>query len=374
MSSAIFDPAMLTASPSPSPEPEEHDQNNGNASLDDATLDTAPPKEPQESIANRIERSWAVVLNTMCICVKTSPPPKPELLEEQELWLCDWNTAMADMTSVFERACAMQLHLSIGDADSVELNEGKLATKTLVKAAKAWKEKAEELALTARPARTEKVKAAEKSSEKGKGKEAEKEKEPSPVVTDMGQPHFGGRMTTSSVTQPAKMCMRCAVSGAKCILEDSNTRCNPCIKARKGCSFIAAKNKEHAPVPTKDKVAPPSKLTAPTVTTDAGTVPDAGESEVEIVGETTANEDVTGTGKTIMVQRAKCPAATHSGPVPKCPCLDLEAQLEEAWIESAQLQLRNAKLETEVAKYRETLVNLQQHTRAQESELLHMSN
>ncbi|KAG2108672.1 uncharacterized protein F5147DRAFT_773466 [Suillus discolor] len=374
MSSAIFDPAMLTASPSPSPEPEEHVQNNGDASLDDATLDTVPPKELQESVANQIERSWAVVLTTMDICVKTSPPPKPELLEEQESWLHDWNTAMADMTSVFERARALQLHLSIGDADSVELNEGKLAAKTLPKAVKAWKEKAEESALTAHPARTEKAKAVEKSPEKGKGKEAKKEKEPSPVVTDMGRLRFGGCMTTSSVTQPAEVCMRCAASGAKCVLEDSNARCNPCIKARKGCSFVAAKNKEHVFVPTKDKVVPPSKSTTPTVATDTGTVPDAGESEVEIVGETTADEDVAGTGKTIMVQCAKRPAAARSGPAPKRPRLDLEAQLEEARIESAQLRLRNAELETEVAKYREMLVDLRQHTHAQESELLHMSN
>ncbi|KAG2112654.1 uncharacterized protein F5147DRAFT_771200 [Suillus discolor] len=341
MSSAIFDPAMLTASPSPSPEPEECVQNNGDTSLDDATLDTAPPKEPQESVADRIEQSWAAVLTTMRVCVKTLPPPKPELLEEQESWFHDWNTAMADMTSVFEQACAVQLHLSIGDADSIELNEGKLAAKTLAKAVKAWKEKAEESALTARTAHAEKVKAVEKFSEKGKGKEKEtkKEKEPSPVVTDMGRPRFGGRMTASSVTQPAEACMRCAASGAKCVLEDSNTRCNPCIKARKGCSFVMAKNKERAPVLTKDKVVPPSKSTVPTVTTDTGTVPDAGESEVEIVSETTADEDVTGTGKTIMVQRAKRPAAAHSGPAPQRPRLDLEAQLEEAWIESVQLRL-----------------------------------
>ncbi|KAG2107748.1 uncharacterized protein F5147DRAFT_774199 [Suillus discolor] len=338
MSSAIFDPAMLTASPSPSPEPEECTQNNG-----DTTLDTVPPKEPQESIANWIERSWAVVLDTMHICMKMSPPPKPELLEEQESWLHDWNTAMADMTSVFKRACAMQLHVLIGDVDTIELNKGKLAAKTLAKAVKAWKEKAEESALTVHPTCAEKEKAAEKSksSEKGKGKEAEKDKEPSPI-------HFGGRMTATSVMQLAKECMWCAASGAKCVLEDSNARCNPCIKARKGCSFVAAKNKEHAPVLTKDKVAPSLKLSTPT----AATVPDAGESEVEIVGETTANEDVTG----------------------GAPSPHLEAQLEEVQIESAQLWLHNAELETEVAKYRETLVDLQQHTHVQESELLHMSN
>ncbi|KAG1802173.1 uncharacterized protein HD556DRAFT_1438208 [Suillus plorans] len=170
MSSTIFDPAMLTASPTPSPEPEEHPQHEGNTSLNDATLDDVSPKEPQESNVDQIEQSWAAVLNTMRIYVKMCPPLKPQLLEEQE-----------------------------SDSDAVELAEGKVAAKALTKAVQAWKEKVAESAVTAHPACAKKEKIAEepKATEKGKGKEVvgaiestEKatEDSTSPVVVDMGRP------------------------------------------------------------------------------------------------------------------------------------------------------------------------------------------
>lgn len=94
MSSVVFNPSMLTASPSPSPEPEECPQDGGDASTNDATLDDPAPKEPEESEANRVQRAWTAVLETMHACSKTHPPPKLELLEEQESWLRDWNAVM----------------------------------------------------------------------------------------------------------------------------------------------------------------------------------------------------------------------------------------------------------------------------------------
>ncbi|KAG2112336.1 uncharacterized protein F5147DRAFT_771399 [Suillus discolor] len=336
MSSIIFNPAMLTASPSPSPEPEERPQDSGDTSTNDATLDNTASKEPEESIVDQIDRAWAAVLNTMHVCIDTSPPSKPELLEEQESWLHDWNIAMSDMTSVFYRAHAVGMHLSLNDVDAVMLAEGKIAAWTLMRAVKTWKEKVEESAVTARPVRTEKGKAKEVvASKKTAEKATEKsgEKAPKPVLTDMGRLRLGGWMTATSVSRPA---------------ERSERKVRGCVKAQKGCSFVATKNKGCAPAVPKRKVPPSAQTTAP----------DASESEVEI----------------IVMQQPKWPLASTAEPVVKRPCLDADTELEEARAESTQLCAENAELHTRNDKYCLALLDMRQHTRTQESELLHMSN
>ncbi|KAG2106532.1 uncharacterized protein F5147DRAFT_653784 [Suillus discolor] len=237
MSSVIFNPAMLTASPSPSPKPEECPQVGGDVSTNDATLDDTALKEPEESDTGWIDRAWAVVLNTMHVCVDTSPPSKPELLEEQECWLRDWNTAMSDMTSVFDRARAAEMHLLLNDVDAVTLAEGKIAAWTLTRAVKMWKEKAEESTVTAHPARVEKGKAKEvvatkKTAEKATEKLGEKATEP--VLTNMGCPHLGGRMTATSVSRPAES----QAEGARAALKHArvvrlNKRRAPAVPKRK---------------------------------------------------------------------------------------------------------------------------------------------
>ncbi|KAG1795813.1 uncharacterized protein HD556DRAFT_1442135 [Suillus plorans] len=246
---------MLTASPSPSPKPEEHLQDGGDVSVDGATLDDTAPKEPQESDADHVERAWGTVLNTMHVCVKTSPPPKPELLEEQESWLCDWNVAMADMTAIYERARAIALHVSLNDLDAVTLAKGKTTARMLTKAVRSWKEKAEKTAVTACPARAEKGKAKEVAVTV-EAKEKVTEKAEAAVVTDMGRPRLGGRMTIDSALKLAEECVHCATSSAKCVVMDSNARCNPCMKTRKGCSFVTSKTKERALAAPKLKIPP----------------------------------------------------------------------------------------------------------------------
>ncbi|KAG1804019.1 hypothetical protein EV424DRAFT_1351442 [Suillus variegatus] len=124
MTSVIFNPSMLTASPSPEPEPEEHPQDGGNTSTNDATLNDPAPKEPEESEADRVARAWAAVLTTMRAYAKTHPPPQPMLLEEQESWLCDWNTVMNDMNTMFEWARAADAHVSLENSNVVDLDEG----------------------------------------------------------------------------------------------------------------------------------------------------------------------------------------------------------------------------------------------------------
>ncbi|KAG1787602.1 uncharacterized protein HD556DRAFT_1448612 [Suillus plorans] len=128
MSSVIFNPFMLTVSPSPSPKPEECPLKGGNTSVDNTTFHDVAPKEPEESKSDRIECTWATMLNTMHVCVETVPPSKPELLEEQESWLRNWNITMANMTAVFELAHAASLHVSLNNVDTKEKVEASAVT------------------------------------------------------------------------------------------------------------------------------------------------------------------------------------------------------------------------------------------------------
>ncbi|KAG1876007.1 hypothetical protein C8R48DRAFT_768852 [Suillus tomentosus] len=390
MSSIPFNPSMLTASPSPSPEPEERlqDEGNtsvddatldeGNTSVDDATLDDATPKEPQETVADRICQSWAVTLSTMHVSVKTSPPPKLELLEDQESWLHAWEQTMGDMSSLFDQARATEVHLSLSDAEAVDLAGGKATTKTLYKAVKAV-----EPAPTARQVRLEKEKALEASKMVEKAATTE--------VIDMGCPRLGGRITTTPViTHPDVLCTRCASTDTPCVLVNGNLRCKGCTKAKKGCSFVGDKAKERMPAAPKPKMAAPKVKTpvpapapkgktpppvaGPVAGSVTDTVPNVGSSDVEIVGESTVDEDATVGGKTIVVQHVKRPLASRPTPAPKCPRLDLAAQLDESRIEAAQLWIRNAELEAEVAKWKGVVVDMRQHSRMQEAEVMAMSN
>ncbi|KAG2115164.1 uncharacterized protein F5147DRAFT_820265 [Suillus discolor] len=283
------------------------------------------------------------MLNTVRVCIETAPTSKPELLEEQESWLRDWNVAMSDMTAVYERARAASLHVSLNDMDAVTLAEGKIAARTLTRAVKSWKEKAEESAVTMRPAH----------ADKGKGKEviAAEEKAVEKVAgsgpTDMGQPHLGGWMTVSSVTHPAERCERCAVSGAKCVVVHAGGRCEGCIKAQKGCSFVAAKNKGRVPAAPKCKAPPSVQTTAP---------------------------DTAAPAKEIIVQRPKRALAPDAAPAAKCPRLEADLELEEARAEAARLRAQNAELRAQNDKYCTALTDIRQHSCTQESELMHMSN
>lgn len=96
------------------------------------------------------------------------------------------------MNSVFERARAANVHVSLVNANAVDLDEGKATVKILMKAVKAWKRKAEESAMPTRQVRAEKEKEAEagtsKAVEKGRGKATEVEKDAPPVVADAGRP------------------------------------------------------------------------------------------------------------------------------------------------------------------------------------------
>lgn len=97
------------------------------------------------------------------------------------------------MSSLFKQACVNDMHLSIGDAEAVDLASSKAAVKTLTKAVKAWKEQAKESSLTARPMRGEKEKefkptTSAETGEKMLEKTVATEKTVAKEVLDMGHP------------------------------------------------------------------------------------------------------------------------------------------------------------------------------------------
>ncbi|KAG2115307.1 uncharacterized protein F5147DRAFT_649684 [Suillus discolor] len=116
--------------------------------------------------------------------------------------------------------------------------------------------------------------------------------------------------------------------------------------------LVVTKNKGCAPAAPKCK-APPSTQT---------TAPDAGESEVEVVGETTVDEPITTTSKEIVMQRPKRPLASGAVPAPKCPRLDADTELEEACAESTRLRAENAELCAQNDKYQVALTDRRQHS------------
>lgn len=159
--------------------------------------------------------------------------------------------------------------------------------------------------------------------------------------------------------------------------------CVPVSNKAKECVPAVPKTKESVPAAAKAKMpvpapAPKAKMPVPVAALAAGsatdTSPNVGESDVEIVSESTVNEDATVVGKTIVVQHAKRPLASRPAPGPKCPRLNLEAQLEESQIEAAQLQICNTELEAEVMKWKTTIIDMWHHSRVQEAEVMAMSN
>ncbi|KAG2058437.1 hypothetical protein BDR06DRAFT_1029804 [Suillus hirtellus] len=304
MSSVIFDPSMLTASPSPSPKPEEHPQDEGNASVNDATLDNATPKEPEETVTNQIHWSWVVTLSAMHVCVRTCPPP------------------------------GFDLGSALCNAEAVDLASGKAGMKTLTKVVKAWKEKVEESAVTMCLVHIEK--------EKAKAVEPEKEKVTTAEVIDMGHLCLGKGVHTG------------------------------CTQTQGGCTGVS-KVKMPVPAPApKAKMPPPVTGLATSSVTD--TAPNAGSLDVEIISESTVNEDTTVGSKKIVVQHVKRPLAFCPTPAPKHTYLDLEVQLEESQVEAAQLRIWNAELEVEVVKWKGIVVNMWQHSHVQEVEVMVISN
>jgi len=88
--SSIMAPFNLSQLEStPIPEPETH----APAYAKGASTAEAPTKTPTE----RLLKGWAVTLQSLEGCVMAAPDHKPELLEDQEVWMHKWVSVKVSM-------------------------------------------------------------------------------------------------------------------------------------------------------------------------------------------------------------------------------------------------------------------------------------
>ncbi|KAG1842583.1 hypothetical protein C8R48DRAFT_678982 [Suillus tomentosus] len=85
---APFNITMLNSTPSPEPEPVAQGAPE-DASMADASV---------ESDTNRLFSTWAASLVALEACVMAAPDLKPELLEDQEMWLREWRSVLGRKT------------------------------------------------------------------------------------------------------------------------------------------------------------------------------------------------------------------------------------------------------------------------------------
>ncbi|KAG2081884.1 uncharacterized protein F5147DRAFT_783496, partial [Suillus discolor] len=128
-----FNPSMLAATP----EPETPPSPSGNQQTADA-----PPAE--RSLADCVNDAWRGICESMRVCVLTILDAKPELLEEQETWMRQWNTSLEQLNDCYTCAQVIQLELLLSDEDLAALAEGKKGCRALEKLVKGWKAKAVE--------------------------------------------------------------------------------------------------------------------------------------------------------------------------------------------------------------------------------------
>lgn len=86
---APFTAAMLTTTPSPEPEPV----------VQGHCEDTRMEDANTESDTDRLFGAWTAILTSLEGCVMTAPDLKPELLEDQEMWLREWHSVLVSALS-----------------------------------------------------------------------------------------------------------------------------------------------------------------------------------------------------------------------------------------------------------------------------------
>jgi hypothetical protein len=85
----VFNASMLASTPSPVPE----DRPSGeDAHMADPVVETD---------VDRLLKGWNDTLTALDGCVAAVPDPKPELLEDQEAWMREWQSIMVSTHSYF---------------------------------------------------------------------------------------------------------------------------------------------------------------------------------------------------------------------------------------------------------------------------------
>jgi len=61
--------------------------------------DASTVEAPAKAATTHFLKAWADTLQLLEGCVMVAPDHKPELLEDQEMWMCEWNSVKVSMLS-----------------------------------------------------------------------------------------------------------------------------------------------------------------------------------------------------------------------------------------------------------------------------------
>jgi hypothetical protein len=75
-----FNLSQLQSTPTPEPEARAPAHAKG----------ASTAEEPTETPTERLLKGWGVVLQSLKACTMAAPDHKPDLLEDQEAWMCEW--------------------------------------------------------------------------------------------------------------------------------------------------------------------------------------------------------------------------------------------------------------------------------------------
>ncbi|KAG1758301.1 hypothetical protein EDD22DRAFT_850121 [Suillus occidentalis] len=427
---ATFDLSMLdlphvrTPSPTPATSPEsEEAAREDSPTLDDAALEPATTAQPEPEAEDvRILRGWNASLATIGKLHQARPELRQECLQQLEDWLHRWE--LLDMSFLFflfgfmrgyaADAAQLQLNLLVNDKQAPLLTDcmhlGKVGRATIHE----WKRQHEELMARAAEEKakakamdgvgkktpvvggkgedelegegsdagsdasrnmggTIHVKPHKESPRRGRGKGKGKVRVDHP---DMGEPKYGGRMTARDRNDP--LCKKCAKCGVVCV-EGVTDRCWPCASLHFKCEFSKRKAPAAPAAPRKAQC----KTNEDRPPTGHTTADDAGESELNMTDAPPPPQKKKKKKKKeerVMLSlpgRARLPSkpeeATH-------PVAGLsrgrgkDGEMMRLHAENVRLQEENAALRESHARQRAFLLDTRHHMRAQQVELLSMSN
>ncbi|KAG2101390.1 uncharacterized protein F5147DRAFT_812390 [Suillus discolor] len=342
-----FTAAMLNATPSPEPEPvaQGHPED---APMADASA---------ESNTDRLLSAWASSLVSLEACVMAAPDLKPELLEDQEMWMREWHSVLATLNGCSERAGVLGVELDMDEKGAEFLKQGRKGCKEIEALVKGWKAKAIETVPEAPPKRA--ARATDATGAEARATDAS--------GTDVAEQRKVGRMSVVK----APRCTSCANKDQDCGGAPGR-RCPPCDVSKRACSFSKRKTSDgpkvrpRKPMPKRPMAVESAKETASSIAVEEGEGSEGSGMDVMIVDERTVQDKVVRASRDVPV-RAVGPLASGSAPKGKGKFKGPEEELKEAQAETARLREENALMRASALKMR-------QYARAQQADLLALSN
>ncbi|KAG2099596.1 uncharacterized protein F5147DRAFT_763050 [Suillus discolor] len=309
-----------------------------------AMLNATPSPEPEPRLG-------------LFLGVMAAPDLKPELLEDQEMWMREWHSVLATLNGCSERAGVLGVELDMDEKGAEFLKQGRKGCKEIEALVKGWKAKAIETVPEAPPKRA--VRATDATGAEARTTDAS--------GTDVAEQRKVGRMSVVK----APRCTSCANKDQDC-RGAPGRRCPPCDVSKRACSFSKRKTSDGPKVrprklmPKRPMAVESAKETASSIAVEEGEGSEGSGMDVMIVDERTVQDKVVRASRDVPV-RAVGPLASGSAPKGKGKFKGPEEELKEAQAETTRLREENALMRASALKMR-------QYARAQQADLLALSN